>query len=59
MLSNISDDINNFYSDLEDTGHDKNVLGMTFSEFGRRVAENGSGGTNHGQAAPAFLLVQN
>ena len=43
LLSNISDAINNSYTDLEDTGHDKNVLGMTFSEFERRVAENGSG----------------
>ncbi len=32
------------------------VLVMTYSEFGRRVAENGSGGTDHGTAAPHFLL---
>ena len=29
---------------------------MTFSEFGRRVAENGSRGTDHGSAAPVFLI---
>jgi uncharacterized protein (DUF1501 family) len=29
---------------------------MTFSEFGRRVAENASGGTDHGTAAPMFLI---
>jgi len=29
---------------------------MTFSEFGRRVAENGSRGTDHGEAAPMFLV---
>jgi len=29
---------------------------MTFSEFGRRVAENGSRGTDHGEAAPMFLI---
>jgi uncharacterized protein (DUF1501 family) len=29
---------------------------MTFSEFGRRVAENGSRGTDHGSAAPVFML---
>jgi hypothetical protein len=29
---------------------------MTFSEFGRRVAENGSGGTDHGVAAPMFVI---
>lgn len=32
------------------------VLVMTYSEFGRRVAENGSAGTDHGTAAPHFLL---
>jgi uncharacterized protein (DUF1501 family) len=29
---------------------------MTFSEFGRRVAENGSAGTDHGTAAPLFVV---
>jgi uncharacterized protein (DUF1501 family) len=32
------------------------VLIMAFSEFGRRVAENGGKGTDHGTAAPAFLI---
>jgi uncharacterized protein (DUF1501 family) len=32
------------------------VMVMTFSEFGRRVAENASGGTDHGAAAPLFVL---
>jgi len=32
------------------------VLLMTFSEFGRRVAENANGGTDHGAAAPMFVL---
>jgi len=32
------------------------VLTMTFSEFGRRVAENASRGTDHGEAAPVFLI---
>jgi len=31
------------------------VLVMTYSEFGRRVGENGSGGTDHGTAAPHFI----
>jgi uncharacterized protein (DUF1501 family) len=31
------------------------VLALTFSEFGRRVAENASGGTDHGAGAPVFL----
>jgi uncharacterized protein (DUF1501 family) len=29
---------------------------MTFSEFGRRIAENGSRGTDHGEASPLFLV---
>jgi uncharacterized protein (DUF1501 family) len=41
-----------FYSD-EDFDR---VLLMTFSEFGRRVAENANGGTDHGAAAPMFVL---
>jgi uncharacterized protein (DUF1501 family) len=32
------------------------VLMMTFSEFGRRVQQNASGGTDHGAAAPMFLF---
>ena len=31
---------------------------LVFSEFGRRLGENGSGGTDHGTAAPVFLLGQ-
>jgi uncharacterized protein (DUF1501 family) len=32
------------------------VLVMTFSEFGRRVSENANGGTDHGAAAPMFIV---
>ena len=45
-----------FYADLAAHGNDKRVLTMTFSEFGRRVAENASRGTDHGEAAPLFLI---
>ncbi|MEA2787578.1 MAG: hypothetical protein QOF71_3682, partial [Candidatus Eremiobacteraeota bacterium] len=37
-------------------GNDKRVLTMTFSEFGRRVPENASRGTDHGEAAPVFMI---
>ncbi|MGH7597977.1 MAG: DUF1501 domain-containing protein [bacterium] len=45
-----------FQKDLEALGLAERVLGFTFSEFGRRVAENGSRGTDHGQAAPMFVF---
>lgn len=44
-----------FYNDLKAQDNDKRVLTMTFSEFGRRVGQNASGGTDHGTAAPMFL----
>ena len=45
-----------FYEDLKKAGIDKQVLSMSISEFGRRVEENGSKGTDHGQAAPVMLF---
>jgi uncharacterized protein (DUF1501 family) len=45
-----------FYQDLRTQGNADRVLVMTFSEFGRRVGENASGGTDHGTAAPMFLF---
>lgn len=45
-----------FVADMRHQGNFDRVMLMTFSEFGRRVAENGSGGTDHGTAAPMFLL---
>lgn len=45
-----------FWKDMEEQRIDQRVLMMTFSEFGRRVAQNASGGTDHGTAAPMFLL---
>lgn len=45
-----------FYQDLKKQGNEKRVLIMTFSEFGRRVKQNASQGTDHGTAAPMFLI---
>ncbi len=45
-----------FSDDLRAQGNDSRVLTMTFSEFGRRVGQNGSNGTDHGTAAPMFLM---
>ncbi|GAC1660177.1 MAG: DUF1501 domain-containing protein [Candidatus Elarobacter sp.] len=56
LLADFANAIAAFYQDLAAHGNDKRVLTMTFSEFGRRVAENASRGTDHGEAAPAFLI---
>ena len=48
--------MNIFQQDLKAQGNDSRVLTMVFSEFGRRVAQNASGGTDHGTAAPMFLV---
>ncbi|HEV8020278.1 MAG TPA: DUF1501 domain-containing protein [Candidatus Lustribacter sp.] len=44
-----------FYRDLTAHGNDKRVLTLTFSEFGRRVTQNASNGTDHGTAMPVFV----
>ncbi len=44
-----------FLAEMKTQGNLDRVLVMTFSEFGRRLAENGGGGTDHGAAAPMFL----
>ncbi len=45
-----------FCADLKAQGNFNRVMVMTFSEFGRRTAENASGGTDHGAAAPMFMF---
>ncbi|MFI4897891.1 MAG: DUF1501 domain-containing protein [Phycisphaerales bacterium JB059] len=56
LLSQFADAAKAFYDDLKAQGNDGRVLTMCFSEFGRRVSQNASGGTDHGTAAPMFLL---
>ncbi|HEX3549188.1 MAG TPA: DUF1501 domain-containing protein [Candidatus Elarobacter sp.] len=56
LLADFGNAISAFYQDLAAHGNDKRVLTMTFSEFGRRVGENASRGTDHGEAAPVFLI---
>ena len=56
LLGQYAEAIGAFYRDLKAQGNDERVLTMTFSEFGRRVAQNASGGTDHGTAAPMFLF---
>jgi uncharacterized protein (DUF1501 family) len=56
LLGNVSDAIKAFQDDLKFLGVDDRVVGMTFSEFGRRIKSNGSTGTDHGSAAPLFVF---
>ena len=55
-LQNLSDCIKAFHDDLQASGSADRVVGMTFSEFGRRIISNSSIGTDHGAAAPLFIF---
>ena len=56
LLGEFSDAIAAFYDDLTAHGNADRVLTVTFSEFGRHIEENGSRGTDHGEASPLFLI---
>ena len=56
LLLDLDRALSAFMQDLTGHGLGDRILVMTWSEFGRRVKENGSAGTDHGTAAPMFLL---
>ena len=56
LLLQLGDALSAFEQDLAAMGRADDVLMMTFSEFGRRVAQNGSNGTDHGTAEPMFVI---
>jgi uncharacterized protein (DUF1501 family) len=56
LLGQLSESVAAFVNDLKADNLLDNVLLMTFSEFGRTVAENGRRGTDHGAAAPVFVV---
>src|SRR5205085_6697099 len=56
LMTTLAQGLSAFYTDLAKHGKADNVVIMTWSEFGRRVEENGSLGTDHGTAAPLFVL---
>ena len=56
LLAEVSTAVGAFMADLKLLGLHERVIGMTYSEFGRRIRENGSLGTDHGTAAPLFLF---
>jgi uncharacterized protein (DUF1501 family) len=55
LLAQLDSALKSFFTDLRQQGNDKRVVLMTFSEFGRRVAENASAGTDHGKASCLFV----
>ena len=59
LLRNVSNAIKAFQDDLKFLGVEDRVVGMTFSEFGRRIKSNSSTGTDHGAAAPMFIFGKN
>ncbi len=56
LLAKLSEAIGAFQDDLALLQVGNRVMGMTFSEFGRRIRSNASGGTDHGAAAPVFIF---
>lgn len=56
LFTEINDAVKAFVQDLKQNGKFNDVLLMTFSEFGRRVAQNASNGTDHGTANQMFFI---
>jgi len=56
LLQDLGDSVKAFVDELRQQGNLDRITLMTFSEFGRRLAENASGGTDHGAAAPVFVV---
>ncbi len=56
LLTELTTSVKAFYDDLALSNKAKDVLSMTISEFGRRLEQNASGGTDHGAAAPVMLF---
>ena len=56
LFTELNDAVKAFTSDLKKNNRFNDVLMMTFSEFGRRVAQNASGGTDHGTANNMFFI---
>jgi uncharacterized protein (DUF1501 family) len=57
LLKDLGDSVQAFVQDMKAQGNMQRVLLMTFSEFGRRVSDNANSGTDHGAAAPMFVVV--
>ena len=56
LLNELSTAVDAFFNDLDSQGIADDVVGVTYSEFGRKAAENGNMGTDHGQVSPMFVF---
>ena len=56
LFEDLSNSVKNFFDDLAASGMQNEVIATTFSEFGRRIEENGSNGTDHGAASPVLMF---
>lgn len=56
LLTGFGNAVNSFQKEMESIGKADKVVVLVFSEFGRRCFENASGGTDHGAAAPMFVI---
>jgi uncharacterized protein (DUF1501 family) len=56
LLAELDTAVSAFMQDVAAHGQADRVVLMTWSEFGRRIKENGSAGTDHGAAAPLFII---
>ena len=56
LMQELSESVFAFQKDIIDRGLEERILTMTYSEFGRRVFQNKSYGTDHGEAAPMFFM---
>ena len=56
LLTQFAQSMRAFYDELHKTGHDGRVVSLAFSEFGRRLRQNASNGTDHGVAGPCFVF---
>ncbi len=56
LLKQVSEAVSAFQKDIENLGLADKITLVTISEFGRRLTENGTSGTDHGTAAPLFVV---
>jgi uncharacterized protein (DUF1501 family) len=56
LLNQLSEAVSSFMQDINADSIGEDIVGLTFSEFGRKAKENGSLGTDHGEVAPMFVF---